>query len=192
MLISNSVQADSLYSYVCRVLKPGDVNNAPAIDDYTQGTFVRIQVGNKSLVGVICDEVALNRDIGARGPRLAGMGGVERLSPDLLLESGTLLSIIALGAIREDGTVEQGIPTFLPEPFSKVHTMNDNEVRDFHCSNGYVEVTYLAHMRAVGTPLMKTLIVRLLTRLELMFPEEQSKLAVIRRQAVLQQQGWDR
>ena len=70
MTLARIVKSNSHVEYVAQVMRPGEVDEAPAAADYAFGTFVAIPRSSGDVaVGVVFDTTLVNPEFGALGPR---------------------------------------------------------------------------------------------------------------------------
>ncbi|MBN1955308.1 MAG: hypothetical protein JW900_09695 [Anaerolineae bacterium] len=182
MRIGKLVKSNSHVDYVCQVYGPGEVEKPPAPAAYALGAFVRVPLeGGGNLVGLVHDTVLLNPDFGSLGPRLSPAPDLAVFSPDYLAEQATLVGIIAVGMIDPGGAVTQGLPPLAAQIDSLVERMDDDAVRAFHrAPDGGVRLEYAPLLLALGGPLARHLLLRLVDRLAALFPDQAAPLAVLR------------
>jgi len=132
MLIAKITKSNSHVDYFARVLDSLEtsVNLSPA--DFQFGQFVKINVGEEEVVGVIYNSQLINPEYGNYGPRLSTPAKLNAVfSPDYLNEQGVLISILLLGWKSGDES-RQDTPRVVLPINSHVETMSDDEVRAFH------------------------------------------------------------
>ncbi|MBO0862208.1 MAG: hypothetical protein J2P21_27670 [Chloracidobacterium sp.] len=139
MLIAKITKSNSHLDYFARVLDSLEtsVNLSPA--DFQFGQFVKIQVGEDDVIGVIYNSQLINPEYGNYGPRLSTPAKLNTVfSPDYLNEQGILISILLLGWKTGEES-RQDTPRVVLPINSHVETMSDDEVRAFHygaCDGG--------------------------------------------------------
>ncbi len=185
MPIGKLVKSNSHTDYICQVYGPGEVEVPPAPADHAFGTFVRIPLGegNGHLVGLIYDTVLLNPDFGNLGPRLSPAPDLAVFSPDYLAEKVTLVGITAVGTLAPDGPAVHGVPSLAAQIDAMVEQMDDDAIRRFHRPSGGnpgVRLGYAPLLLALGSPLARHLLLRVVDRLSALFPDQVAYLSVLR------------
>ncbi|MDY7080250.1 MAG: hypothetical protein SXV54_25490 [Chloroflexota bacterium] len=186
MIVGKIIKSNSHTDYVCQVYGPGEVEAPPVPADYAFGTFVRIPLGegNGHLVGLIYDTVLLNPEFGSLGPRLSPAPELAIFSPDYLAEKVTLVGITAVGTLAPDGTATHGVPSLAAQIDALVEQMDDDVIRTFHhpaSSNpAGVHLGYAPLLLALGSPLARHLLLRVVDRLIALFPGQEAHLSVLR------------
>ncbi len=180
--IGTIVKSSSQVEYVCRVFGFAEVEPPPGPADYAFGTFVRMELppGDGCLVGLVYNTVLANPEFGNRGPRLSPPPDLEIFSPDYLNERGVLVSLFAVGRLSAGGAAHQGVPLPSAELGTVVTGMGEGEVRAFHRPGGDLALAYAPLLLAHRDPLMPHLLLRVLDRLQRLFPGEERRLAVLR------------
>ncbi|OQA18609.1 MAG: hypothetical protein BWY63_01991 [Chloroflexi bacterium ADurb.Bin360] len=189
MAIGKLVKSNTHTDYVCQIYGPGEIERLPVPVDYAFGNFVRIPLGAGYgyLVGVIYDTMLLNPDFGNLGPRLSPPSDLAVFSPDYLAEKVTLVGITAVGMISPADVPTHGIPPLAAQIDTLVERMDDAAVRVFHQTpSGNVQVGYAPLLLASGSSLAGHLLLRVLARLEQLFPAQSSPLAVLRNELIWQ------
>ncbi len=140
-------------------------------------------------IGLIYDTILLNPAFGTLGPRLSNDEQVELFSPDYLAERAVLVSILLLGAAPASmrGRMSHGVPPLALDLSAVVSTLNDDEIRAFHFypdtprSQPYLHMGYLPHAVAQDNPLLPMAMLRVIERLETLFPQQQALLSIVKR-----------
>ncbi len=147
------------------------------------------------LVGVIYNTILVNPEFGNLGPRLSQSSELEVFSPDYLAETATLVGIIALGWQTSDGHFRQGVPVQSATINTAVACLEEEEMLAFHTvsgglgsgsSNGHsngagpVCLHYVPVLMSIQSPLVPSLLINIVDRLALLFPEQRRTLAVMR------------
>ena len=142
-------------------------------------------------IGLIYDTILLNPAFGALGPRLSNDEQVELFSPDYVAERAVLVSILLLGAVSAPGggrpRMTHGVPPLALDLGAVVSTLSDDEIRAFHFyaddphSKPYLHMGYLPHAVAQDNPLLPMAVLRVIERLDLLFPEQQALLSIVKR-----------
>lgn len=192
MILGKIIKSNSHTDYVCEIYARTEVAAPPSPADYCLGTFVRIPVAGQpfDLVGLVYDTVLLNPEFGRLGPRLSGEAELAVFSPDYLNEKVTLVGIVAVGTLAQDGTARQGAPVVAATSDSLVTGMNDDEVWRFHAGNPSLRVEYVPQLLARGTPLIATMLRAVIARLRCLAsgPAQQALLDVLADELVWQTQ----
>jgi len=147
----------------------------------------------RSVVGVICNTILSGSGLDSSGPRLSNAEQVPVFTPDYLSERSIFVTVLTLGMMEEtqpspDGQVHlvtrmQGVP-LSPRPDSLVETMTEEEIRAFHCSckaGVALELGYLSHLRAFGTPFFAAIALEIIRQLELLIPHGTALLSILKR-----------
>jgi hypothetical protein len=142
-------------------------------------------------IGLIYDTILLNPAFGALGPRLSNDEQVELFSPDYVAERAVLVSILLLGAASAGAggrpLMSHGVPALAPDLGAVVSALDDDEIRAFHYfgddahSKPYLHMGYLPHAVAQDNPLLPMAVLRVIERLEALFPEQQALLSIVKR-----------
>ena len=183
MPIGKLVRSNTHTDYVCQIHGPAEVETPPAAADHGFGTFVRIPLGADQghLVGIVYDTVLLNPDFGNLGPRLSPAPDLAVFSPDYLAEKVTLVGITAVGTLAPDGTATHGVPPLAAQIDALVERMDDDAVRAFHrAPGGGVRLGYAPLLLSLGSPLARHLLLRVVDRLTVLFPDQTAPLSVLR------------
>jgi hypothetical protein len=185
VIIGKLIKSSAHTDYVCQVYGPGEVETPPAPVDYAFGTFVSIPLDETDgdLVGLIYDTVLLNPDFGNLGPRLSPAPDLAVFSPDYLAEKVTLVGITAAGTLPPDGTAVHGVPSLAAQIDTLVERMDDDAIRMFHrpaSGNPGVRLGYAPLLLALGSPLVRHLLLRVVDQLAALFPDQVAHLSVLR------------
>ena len=218
MDIGKIVGSESHVRYTCQIFGPGEVAAPPDPSAYAFGSFVRIPLrtalvapdvapgavaprsdtrspaprltGPLWAVGFIYDTILVNPAFGALGPRLSNDEQLAVFSPDYLTERAVLVSILALGTMRGEGTparVTHGPPALAPDLGAAVEPLSEAQVRAFHTFSDsphtppYLHLGYLPHTVTQGHPLLPLAMLRTIERLEALLPENAALLAIVKR-----------
>lgn len=183
MAIGTIVRSNSHISYLCRVFGALETDAVPHPDEYAFGTFVTVLSEDSSetrLVGVVRDTILLNPDFGNLGPRLSSREELTVVSPDYLDEQGVLVDILILGWI-EGNRARHAVPALAAQVGMRVEGMDDTTIKAFHRDGrGRFLVGYLPQLIASGDPMVASLLLRILDRLDPFFPEQQRVIGVLR------------
>ena len=173
MQLGKIVSSESHLQYLCQVYSTHEIDVAPRPDDYGLANYVAVPLDDgRTLVGIICDTRLHNPDFGVFGPRLSSEEELAIFSPDYLAETRTLVSIILVGHLDESGSPHHDAPQVVPEVNAEVYLMSDEEVRAFHQDGEQVRLGYLPLLIALArtTPVMTQTILKILQRLQMVFP----------------------
>lgn len=176
------VKSNSHTDYICQVYGRNEFDPAPGVENYALGTFVRIELeAGKAgaLVGLIYDTVLLNPDFGRLGPRLSPETELAMFTPDYLNERAVLVGITAIGRVKADGDVFQGVPLLAANSDAQVVQMTDDEIRAFHAHDGSLHLDYLPLLAHMDHPLALHLGLIVLRKLGRLLPECATELAVL-------------
>lgn len=182
--IGKLIKSNAHTDYVCQVYGPNEVKTPPTPADYAFGTFVRMElVGHGDLVALIYDTQLHNPDFGNLGPRLSPTPDLEVFSPDYLAEKVTLVGIMAIGLLNGDEAPTHGVPPLSAQIDTLVERMGDEAVKRFHSlePNG-VQVGYAPLILSQDNPIAHHLLIQILNRLSALFPDQETKLSVLRRE----------
>jgi hypothetical protein len=129
---------------------------------------------------VVRDTVLLNPDYGNFGPRLSSDRELEVFSPDYLNEKGVLVDILVLGWI-EEGLVRHTVPALAAQVGTLVEPMSDEAVLAFHrdAKGGFL-MGYLPQLMMRNDPMIASLLLTILERLEPAFPDQARVIAVLK------------
>lgn len=184
--IGKIVKSNSHIDYVCQVFGYGEIDPAPEPAGYAFGAFVAMPLEGigapaGSLVGLIYNTLLLNPEFGSVGPRLSPRSEVEVFTPDYLAETATLVGVIAVGWIDDDGVARQGVPSFAATVNNPVRSMAGDEVRAFHADPlGQPSLRYASLLLGQNNPLIPPLLINVIDQLAVLFPDSQNRLTVMR------------
>ena len=185
-LIGSIVKSNTHIDYVCQVFAPTEREEQPGLDLYAFGTFVAIDLddGEAELVGVVYNTILLNAEFGNLGPRLSLRADQEIFTPDLMYETATLVGVLALGWQPLGGSVggpQQGVPRLAAAVGAAVRCLSADEIRRFHQdAQGQLALRYTATLLGLNNPLVPALLLDIIDRLSLLFPQQQNMLQVMR------------
>lgn len=183
MLIGTIVKSNSHISYLCRVYGKLETDNLPHPEQYAFGTFVTLRPDDESpvrLIGVVRDTLLLNPDYGSLGPRLSSTRELEVLSPDYLNETGVLVDILVLGSV-ENGAARHAVPALAAGIGTPAETMDDDSVTQFHRdAQGRFLIGYYPQLLARPDPIVASLLLSILERLEPAFPDQMPVINVLK------------
>jgi hypothetical protein len=183
MIIGTIVASSSHTSYLCRVFGKLETDDVPHAGEYAFGAFVSVVPFEGSaieLVGIISNTMLVNPDFGNHGPRLSSAEEREVFSPDYLNEKGIVVEILVLGW-SEAGRSHHTVPAPAAQPGSRVDRMEHGAVADFHRDgrNRFV-AGYLPPLLSRNDPMISSLLLSVLERLEPVFPDQSQVIAVLR------------
>ena len=183
MVIGTIVKSNSHISYLCRVYGKLETNVLPHPADYAFGTFLSLRPEEESdvrLVGVVRDTLLLNPDYGNLGPRLSSREDLAVFSPDYLNERGVLVDVLVLGWV-ELGQAHHAVPALAAQVGATVERMPLEDVHEFHRDRrGRFLVGYLPQLLLRNDPMIPSLLLVILERLEPAFPEQQRVIGVLK------------
>ncbi|MGQ9553832.1 MAG: hypothetical protein ACUVWR_06955 [Anaerolineae bacterium] len=174
MRLGKITSSESHLQYNCQIYSQHEVESAPRPDDYGLGNYVTVPLGDgRLLVGIIYDTRLYNPDFGAFSPRLSSEQELPVFSPDYVADTRTLVNIIVVGYLDVDGSPYHDAPQVAPLVNTEVHLMNDAQIRAFHQASEEVKLGYLPLLIALArtTPIMTQTILRILQRLQQVFPD---------------------
>ena len=181
MTLAKIVKSNSHVEYVAQVMRPGEVDEAPAPADYAFGTFVAIpRASGDVAVGVVFDTTLVNPEFGALGPRLTSSAELQTLAPDQLPETATLIGVLLVGTRSAGGEVTQGVVAHALSVGDAVHRLDDAEFEAFHNAADGLRAAYLPLLLAHGHPLTSELALAITGRLVHEFPQHGGAVAVLR------------
>ncbi len=156
---------------------------SPSSEDCAFGTFVKIlphqsqQNGGSELVGLIIDTILVDRDFLRAGPRLTQDFDAMKIAfPDFIDERLKLVMVLLIGYIDANKNPQHLFPNQTPHLNDPVEKMDDSETKQFHCVNGSYKIGYFSTAMGTQSNLIKPLLLRILTRLEEFFPDEQKPI----------------
>lgn len=178
MRLGKIVSSRSHLDYICQVYHPSETSEPPSSQDYAFGRFVRLEGG---AVGVLYDSQLQNPDFGAFGPRLTSSPEEIRVfTPDLIDEQATLVSVLVVGTLEEEGGV-QGVPREVLPIHSEVEPLAEEDFLRFHRdAAGRLQVRYFPLVQAHGGPAAVSLLLSVLDRLSQVCPADRGRLGVLR------------
>lgn len=183
MVIGTIVKSNSHISYLCRVYGKLETDVLPRPEQFAFGTFVTFEPVEGSglrLVGVVRDTVLLNPEYGNLGPRLSSTEELAVFSPDYLNEKGVLVDVLVLGW-EEAGRAYHTIPALAAQVGTRVETLPETEVHDFHRdAHEKFLMGYLPRLLTRNDPMIPSLLLAVLERLEPAFPDQQRVIAVLK------------
>jgi hypothetical protein len=184
--IGKIVKSNTHVDYVCQVYSVNEVTDCPKPADYRFGGFVSILLEEDGkpggqLIGVIYNTLLMNPDFGNLGPRLSPNQDLEVFTPDYLAETATLVGIIAVGWIDAAGNCHQGVPVLAATVNNPVHCLAEDELRHFHQDGaGRLCMRYVSLLMSQNNALVLPLLLNIVDRLALLFPEQRGQLTLMR------------
>ncbi len=183
MVIGTIVKSNSHISYMCRVYGKLETDLVPSPEQYAFGTFVSfdpVEGSDVRLVGVVRDTLLLNPDYGNLGPRLSSDADLAVFSPDYLNEKGVLVDILVLGWL-EGRHAHHTIPPPAAQVGTRVETMPEPLVHDFHRDGqGKFLMGYLPQVMTRNDPMIASLLLTILERLEPAFQDQKRVIGVLK------------
>lgn len=184
MPLGKLVRSSSHIDWICQIHGPSDIESPPSVTDYAFGTFVRISLGDdpSELVGLVYDTVLLNPEFSNLGPRLSPAPDLAVFSPDYLSEKVTLVGITAIGTLAPDGTATHGVPSLAAQIDALVERMDNDAIRSFHRPAGgsqMIRIGYAPLLLSLGSPLARHLLLNVIGRLAVLFPDQATHLSVL-------------
>lgn len=183
MVIGTIVKSNSHISYLCRVYGKLETEHVPTPEEFAFGTFVTLAPEEDSsirLVGVVRDTLLLNPDYGHLGPRLSSTQDLAVFSPDYLNETGVLVDILVLGWMDE-GPPHHTVPPLAAQIGTRVESMEEASIHDFHRdARGHFLMGYYPQLLMRNDPMVASLLLSILDRLEPAFPQRARVIAVLK------------
>jgi hypothetical protein len=183
LVIGTIVKSNSHVSYLCRVYGRLETESVPQPAEYAFATFVimaPVEDSGVRLVGVVRDTLLLNPDYGNLGPRLSTDAELAVFSPDYLNEKGLLVDVLVLGW-TEAGRAYHTVPALAAQVGTSVETMPAADVCDFHRdAHGNFLMGYLPQLIGGNDPMVASLLITVLERLEPSFPEQRRVIGVLK------------
>ena len=184
--IGKIVKSSTHVDYVCQIYSPNEVAVPPKPTDYCFGCFVSIRLDENGdsggqLIGVIYNTLLMNPDFGSLGPRLSPRQEVEIFAPDYLAETATLVGIITVGWIDAEGRCHQGVPMLAATVNSPVYYLDDESLCQFHQDAAErLCLRYVPLLLSQNNPLVPPLLINIVDRLALLFPNQRGQLTLMR------------
>jgi hypothetical protein len=183
LVIGTIVKSNSHISYLCRVYGKLETDSLPGPEQYAFGTFVTLAPSGADgvrLIGVVRDTLLLNSDYGNLGPRLSSSEDLAVFSPDYLNETGVLVDILILGWV-ESGRAHHTVPALSAQIGTPVETMDEDDVIGFHRDGrGRFLMGYYPQLMVKNDPMVASLLLAVLERLEPAFPEGRRVIGVLK------------
>ncbi len=184
MFLGKIIKSNAHTDYICQIYSPGEIESPPSAIDYAFGTFVRLPLGTieGNLMGLVYDTILLNPDFGNLGPRLSPVADLTVFSPDYLAEKVTTVGITVVGTLTPDGIAIHGVPPLAAQIDTLVERMADEEIRRFHRQRNQqaISVGYAPLLLSLGSPLARHLLLHVVDRLKVLFPDQVTSLSVLR------------
>ncbi len=182
MIIGTIVKSNSHVSYLCRVFGRLETDSVPEPSQFSFGTFVTlapVEGTTVRLVGVVCDTLLVNPEYGNFGPRLSNDSDLAVFSPDYLNEKGVLVDVLILG--WEDGKAHHTVPAVAAQVGTRVETMRADAVCAFHRDDQHrFLMGYLPQLIMRNDPMIASLLLAVLERLEPEFPDQRRVIGVLK------------
>jgi hypothetical protein len=183
--IGKIVKSNTHIDYVCQVYSANEVVECPKPADYCFGGFVSILLNGTAesgqLIGVIYNTLLMNPDFGSLGPRLSPQDDVAVFTPDYLEETATLVGVLAVGWVDEDGRYHQGVPSLAATLNNAVHCLSEEGLRRFHEDDGgRVALRYAPLLLSQNSSLTMPLLINIIDRLGELFPHQRGQLKLMR------------
>jgi hypothetical protein len=185
MMIGKLIKSNTHTDYVCQIYGPNEVKSPPSPTDYGFGNFVRLPLDAEDIdiIGIIYDTQLHNPDFGNLGPRLSPASDLKVFSPDYLTEKVTLLGIAAVGTMKGENLSTHGVPLVSAQIDTMVECMSDEAVKAFHSKNpGGIQMGYIPLLLGHNSSVTRYLILQIINRLRVIFPEQRNILAVLQRE----------
>jgi hypothetical protein len=135
MRLGKVVKSNSHCDYVVEVDDEKSRVNAPKPDSYSFGSFVQLKAKDcPTTVGLVYNSQLFNPMFLNMGPRLSSEPD-PMFTPDLIVETRTLLGTMLIGTLEEkDGVVHgvHGIPKAVVPVNTPVCKMTESEIYRFH------------------------------------------------------------
>jgi hypothetical protein len=163
------VKSNSHCDYVAQLDTDSDVAHPPTAEDYGFGQFVILETDARHwAVGVIYDSQLFNPAFLNSGPRLTSDPD-PFFTPDLLQETRTLLNIVLVGTLVEQGEHiygQHGIPRVVVPVNTPVYRMPEDTLYRFHLNGaGQPQFCYYGHLLRCGGSFAAQLTQQILTEL---------------------------
>jgi hypothetical protein len=122
----------------------------------------------------------LNPEYGNLGPRLSSREDLAVFSPDYLNERGVLVEILVLGW-EELGQAHHAVPALAAQVGATVEKMTVADVHNFHRDeHGRFLIGYLPQLMLRNDPMIPSLLLVILERLEPAFPQQRRVIGVLK------------
>lgn len=129
------------------------------------GSFVSVNVGNETVVGVVSDSRLTNPELFRMSPRSESEHALSDVAGELQKSRQSLIAVLLLGTMA-DGIARQELPRLVVPPNADVSLMDRELIRQFHTdAAGGLMLHYLSgimtHAGGLGLPLAKYIIEQL-------------------------------
>ncbi|TVQ14860.1 MAG: hypothetical protein EA368_00755 [Leptolyngbya sp. DLM2.Bin27] len=163
------VKSNSHCDYVVQVDDAQDVCSPPSPEDCGFGQFVSFDSDSRHwAVGLVYNSQLFNPAFANSGPRLSSEPD-PLFTPDLVQEIRTLLGVVLVGCLDQEGTTpygKQGIPQVVVPANTAVYKMSPEQVHSFHCNQlGQAQFSYYSHLLRSGGMFATQLAQQVLTEL---------------------------
>jgi hypothetical protein len=166
MQIAKIVGSNSHIEYIARVLDTLDVANPPKTNDYTFGQFVKVEIENLSIIGVIANTQLINPDYGNFAPRLSSESANLLFSPDYLHQQGVIINILLLGYLENNFGIHQ-IPSEVLPVQSTVSLLSKEKLQVFHRNQqGQLQLNYYSQITGNGGFMANSLLLTIINKIE--------------------------
>jgi hypothetical protein len=155
MRLGKVVKSNSHCDYVVQLDDRMEVRNPPQPEDYGFGCFVKLEdEGDRHwAVGIVYNSQLFNPMFLSNGPRLTSDPD-PMFAPDLIMETRTLLGVVLIGSIVEQGKLShgiQGIPRVVVPVNTPVCRMTQDEIYRFHLNEvESPQFCYYSHLLRFG------------------------------------------
>ena len=155
MRLGKVVKSNSHCDYIVQVDDRMEVRQPPQADDYGFGCFVKLEdEGDRHwAVGVIYNSQLFNPAFLNNGPRLTSEPD-PLFAPDLILETRTLLGVVLIGGMVQQGKLSygtHGIPRVVVPVNTPVCIMTTAEIYRFHMNElQRPQFCYYSHLLRFG------------------------------------------
>jgi len=187
--IGKIIKGESQILYWVQVNAPSESAPEPSPEDCAFGSFVRIPVMkrdpsgqrilDRELIGVIFDTMLIDRDMLRQGPRLTqDPSQVDTLFPIFFVERIKVVRVLLIGQIYHAKNIHRFATTTmgLGDP---VYKMEESEVSSFHKINNEFQIGYYSELMSYNENLVKPLMLDILSRLMILFPDDQEFLQLL-------------
>lgn len=154
MRLGKVVKSNSHCDYVVQLDDRREVTHPPQPEDYGFGSFVKLASSDRHwAIGIIYNSLLDNPLFGNNGPRLSSEPD-PLFTPDLITETRTLLGVVLIGSLADEGEAAygiHGIPRLVVPVNTPVSTMSQDEVYAFHLSaEKRPQFCYYSHLLQFG------------------------------------------
>lgn len=187
MLIARILRSRSHIEYEARVVGSHEIEFPPTPADYGLGSFVCVQTASTRIVAVVSNTCLINPEYGSA--YLSTPSDHNKVfAPDYIQEQGVMLDLLLLGSLHE-GFGRHEPPTEVILPNTEVESLSETDLMAFHRDwEGRLRLGYYNQIAALNTPLAKSLLLLIISRLEgRLEPGERARLTLLRRNLAWQQ-----